>query len=230
MKALYIIINLAVIAGPLILSFDKKVSFYKNWKYLFPAIFFMMALFIPWDIFFTEIGVWGFNTDYISGVNLFNLPLGEILFFITIPYACVFIYECLNHYLPNRFLIRKPIYITYTLIIFCLIIYALYSDKFYPAFTSLIALFVLCIQLFGIKKYAYLGLFYRAFIVSMIPMLIIDGILTAKPIVIYNAIERTQFRIGSIPWEDFLYQFIMLYMVIGFYEFLKNRAKKKAVK
>lgn len=92
----------------------------------------------------------------------------------------------------------------------------------------LIALFVLTVQLVSLKKYLFLGNFYRAFIVVILPMLLIDGVLTAKPIVIYNELEKTPFRIGSIPWEDFIYNFIMLYLVIGFYEMLKRKLIKKA--
>jgi len=228
MKFLYILINCLTLLGPLALSFDKKVAFHTNWKYLFPAIGFMMLLFIPWDVAFTEIDVWHFNPNYISDISFFNLPLGEVLFFITVPYACVFVYACLNTYFPERFLIKKPVYIIIALIVFCILIYVLYPDKLYPAYTALFALFALFIQLLNIKKYSFLGNFYRAYLVCFIPMLLIDGLLTGKPIVIYNALERTSFRVGSIPWEDFLYQFVMLYMVIGCYEFLKRKRIKKA--
>jgi len=61
-------------------------------------------------------------------------------------------------------------------------------------------------------------------------MLLIDGLLTGMPIVEYNALERSAFRLGPIPWEDFLYQFIMIYMVIGFYAYFKRKAKKKQPK
>lgn len=227
MKYAYLLINCLTLLGPLVLSFDKKVAFYRNWRFVFPSIGLMMALFIPWDIIFTEIGVWSFNPKYISGIHLFNLPLGEALFFITVPYACVFVYECLNVYFPERFIIKNPNYYVIALIVFCIVIYTFYNDKLYTGVTALIALLILCIQLVGHQKKVFHGNFYRAFIVSIIPMLLVDGFLTGFPIVQYNPMERSAFRLGPIPWEDFLYQFIMIYMVIGFYAFFKRRAKKK---
>jgi lycopene cyclase domain-containing protein len=82
----YFLILAASLAGPLALSFDKKVAFYKNWKYVFPAMIIPALLYIAWDVYFTEIGVWSFNEGYISGIKLIKLPLEEVLFFFIVPY------------------------------------------------------------------------------------------------------------------------------------------------
>ena len=55
-------------------------------------------LYLVWDYVFTIKNVWSFNEDYILGIKFFELPLEEILFFITVPFACIFIYECLKCY------------------------------------------------------------------------------------------------------------------------------------
>ena len=72
---IYLYLNLFTIFFPLVLSFDKRVQFYKTWPALFPAIFVNAAIFIPWDIYFTQRGVWGFNPEYLLGINFFGLPL-----------------------------------------------------------------------------------------------------------------------------------------------------------
>ncbi|HQY12037.1 MAG TPA: lycopene cyclase domain-containing protein, partial [Ferruginibacter sp.] len=95
---IYFLILAASFTGPLALSFDKKVAFYKNWKYLFPAMLFPALLYIAWDMYFTTKGVWSFNEAYITGINIINLPLEEVLFFLIVPYCCVFIYACIRSY------------------------------------------------------------------------------------------------------------------------------------
>ena len=97
----YFIILAASLVGPLLLSFDKKVAFYKKWKYLFPAMVIPALLYITWDIYFTAKGIWSFNENYITGIKLSNLPVEEVLFFFVVPYCCVFIYECLRSYFPH---------------------------------------------------------------------------------------------------------------------------------
>lgn len=227
MKYLYLILNLLTLAGPLALSFDKKVAFYKHWKYLFPAILYMMLLFIPWDIAFTYFNVWHFNPAYLTGFYVFNLPIEEWLFFITVPYACVFVYTCLNLYFPHDYFKKRARLVTLLLFIAAVCVYIINVHKIYTAYTAIITAFALLIHLLFLRKNRYMGNFYRAFLVCIIPMLIIDGVLTSKPIIIYNELEKTSFRIGSIPWEDFLYNLLMLLMVVGFYEFLKRKPIKK---
>src|SRR4029078_2752814 len=92
MKALYLLVDLFTLIIPLLFSFHPKIEFYKSWRYFFPANIIVAAMFITWDIFFTSEGIWSFNPDYITGIYFFNQPMEEILFFICIPFSCVFTY------------------------------------------------------------------------------------------------------------------------------------------
>ena len=91
MKYLYLLIDGLTIIGPLLLSFDKKVAFYKDLKPLFLSLFVMMLVFVPWDVAFTEYQIWGFNEQYLSGIYIFNLPIEELLFFIVVP-SCLLLF------------------------------------------------------------------------------------------------------------------------------------------
>ena len=97
----YLLINIAIVSIPLILSFDKKVHFYKKWRYAIPAIAIPGFIFIVWDIWFTKVGIWSFNKIHLTGIELFGLPIEEHMFFITVPYASIFTYEVLKCYWPE---------------------------------------------------------------------------------------------------------------------------------
>ncbi|MBD3290421.1 lycopene cyclase domain-containing protein, partial [candidate division KSB1 bacterium] len=97
----YLIFNLIIIYGPLALSFDEKVAFYKKWKYVFAAIGLMMIPFIIWDIVVTG-RHWWFNEKYTLNFAFAGLPIGEWLFFITVPYALLFVWEVFAAYFKNR--------------------------------------------------------------------------------------------------------------------------------
>lgn len=235
MQYLYLILDLATLLGPLLLSFDKKVAFFKTWKALFPAIAIMMLLFIPWDIYFTEIGVWGFNPDYLSGIYIGNLPLEECLFFIVVPYACVFIYACLKAYFPNLSL-SNSLLNTVIITLFLGLMLFVFIDL--SAKYTVLTFFLLGIYLLA-QKYIFrsewLSHFLLAYAISLIPFLIVNGVLTGswidEQVVWYSSDHITGKRIGTIPVEDTMYNMLMLLMTIHFYEvFRKNpmiSSKKK---
>ena len=112
---MYLGLNALAFFFPLVLSFDQKVHFVRHWRHLFIAIVVIGVPYLVWDYFFTEMGVWGFNPDYLSGLYLTNLPLGELLFFVVVPFACMFIYECTKAYFPGL-LFRGFNTITYALL------------------------------------------------------------------------------------------------------------------
>jgi lycopene cyclase domain-containing protein len=132
-RYLYLFINLATISIPFIASFYKKAPFYKEWKYVFPAILITTTFFCVWDEIFTDLQIWGFNDRYILGIKLGSLPLEEILFFICIPYACIFTYFALNYLIKKDYFYLKQELISSALILLCFLIGIYFSSKLYTS-------------------------------------------------------------------------------------------------
>jgi len=221
----YLILNIATFFFPFVLSFDKKVAYFRSWGALFPAIAIVAAVFLLWDEWFTEMGVWGFNPDYLIGVYGFSLPLEEWLFFITVPYACLFIYACLNVYIKKDLLggIARPFFMGLALVL--LILGGLFFDRLYTAITFFALAGWIGLNLF-VWKVDWLGRFLLAYLVSLIPFLAVNGVLTALPVVWYNNSENMAFRLGSIPVEDTMYMMLLLLMNVNIYEWLLSRRNK----
>jgi lycopene cyclase domain-containing protein len=224
MKFTYLLINFLTIFFPIILSFDKRVQFFKSWKFIFPGLIISGLLFLLWDYIFTIYGVWSFNPDYVIGVYMLNLQLEEILFFVTVPFACIFIYECLNYYVKKDLLKRYSIYINSALFGFSVLMLLLYYDRVYTLITFGLLAVVLLFAEFILKS-SLLSRFYLAYLVSLLPFYIVNGILTSIPIVMYNDAENMAFRVGTIPLEDHFYSMAMLMLNIMFFEYFRNRAK-----
>ena len=188
-----------------------------------------MGVFIPWDVIFTINGVWGFNSDYFLGFEIFSLPLEEWLFFICIPFACVFTHYALLLYFPNLKLNKvatRAISISLVLILFILAL-ANY-DKWYTLVN-----FSLAIPLtWLVYKYnpQLLQHFFLTFLVMLIPFFIVNGVLTGSwidnQVVWYNDAENLGIRMGTIPVEDSIYAYSMILMNLYYYEYFCSRFKK----
>jgi len=223
----YLGINLFVISLPFLLSFDKKVHFYRKWYALFPAIILTAMLFIPWDVVFTANAIWGFNPQYyLSEYAIFGLPLEEWLFFLTVPYACVFIYECLHYYVPQQWFQRMEQYITAGLLCTFILLAVFYWNHAYTAVTSLFCIAFLLLMLVYQSAW-FRGRFYMAFVLSIIPFLLVNGALTGMftqaPVVVYNDAHNLAIRIISIPLDDALYAFLLLGINISLFEAFLRR-------
>lgn len=229
-KYYYLALNILSLVGPFIFSFYPKANFSKKWKYVLPAIVIIAIPFVIWDEVFTQMGVWGFNKNYVSGIYLWNLPLEEILFFICIPYACVFTYFALNYLSSTDYLARYAVSITFVIITFCVIGVIIFIDRWYTAatFSLLVVLLVIVLKF----RPVVLGRFYRAFIVLLIPFFLVNGILTGSfidgEIVWYNDLENMGIRIGTIPLEDSLYAMLMILPSILLAEIFESWDKKNS--
>jgi lycopene cyclase domain-containing protein len=221
---IYFIILAASVAGPLALSFDKKVAFCTKWKFVFPAMIIPALLYIVWDIFFTTIGVWSFNEAYITGIKLYNLPIEEVLFFFIVPYCCVFIYECIDCYFPqlkNRASGELALKFTgIVLLIAGIVFYKKYYTSWTFIFNAVFIAFILLAKNY-FKNFSA-TVFLVAYSIILIPFLIVNGFLTAIPVVLYNDAENLGLRIYTIPFEDVFYGMLLILMNIVIYEKLRS--------
>jgi lycopene cyclase domain-containing protein len=227
MKALYLILLLASFSIPFAYSFEKKMHFIKHWKAIFSAISFVAIIYIIWDIIFTKIGVWGFNSDYHLGITFFNLPLEEILFFFLIPYASIFIHYSLQYFFPKAKLANKfVVFFTWGVIILLVVLIAMNMGRLYTQINGFFLVFALLLGL--LNKNNTLHRFYISYLVILIPFAIVNGILTGSfiddPVVWYNNSENLGIRFFTIPIEDFGYTFSMLYFSVILIERFKTNS------
>ena len=234
----YFLILAGSLAGPLALSFDKKVAYYTKWKYLFPAMLLPALFFLVWDELKTRSGVWSFSSEHITGLQLSSLPVEEVLFFFVVPYCCVFIYECMICYFPGIQNRKWGTPVLKGLAILFLIAAVLTYGKNYTFYTSLFnAIFIAALLL---NKNWFKGFDASSFLVSylvvVIPFLIVNGLLTGIPVVLYNDAENLGIRIFSfLPWpmnnipvEDTFYGMLLILMNVALFEKLRHRSPSRS--
>lgn len=219
-KYLYFILLGFTILYPLAQSFEKRIRLYKNLKSILIGAFVVVCIFVPWDVWFTKQEVWWFNESYVTGIKLFNLPIEEVLFFVFVPYACVFIYEVLNYFIKKDVFGKIARHFSVLLGFSLILLSFYYHSQLYTFITFLFTGLSLLITVFTKPK--WLGRFYLTYFVSLIPFLLINGILTGSfietPVVNYDESQIIGVRIITIPIEDSIYNLLMLLIMITVYE------------
>jgi lycopene cyclase domain-containing protein len=225
MKFTYLLIDLFTIIVPLIFSFHPKLNFYKYWKSFFSAALISTLIFIPWDIYFTYLKVWGFNPAYLSGLYFCNLPLEEVLFFFCIPYSCVFTYHCITTLIKKRLSTKTVNIITLVLVCLSIGMAVLFINHSYTlyTFTFLVGLLMAAQFLFRVN---WLSKFYMVYAILLIPFLIVNGLLTGtglhQPIVWYNNTQTMVLRIFTIPVEDVFYGMDLILLNVLLFTFFNR--------
>ena len=215
-RYIYIALDLFTLLGPLALSFDKKVAFYKWWKPLFlRGILPTAAFFIFWDVLFTQWGIWNFNPAYLCGVFWLGLPLEEWLFFIVVPYACAFIYACIRAYGKWRGQ-DKSVRMTAVLGVLLLAVGLVFYERAYTLYAfggCGLGCIIAVLLRRRVPRFRF-DTFLVSYGIILAPFLLVNGVLTAMPVVRYDNAENLAFRIHTIPVEDTFYGMLMVGMTL----------------
>ena len=209
---------------PFIFSFHKKIKFYKFFKQIAASLLLTGVFFIIWDIYFTKIGVWGFDKKHHSSIMLSNLPLEEVLFFFVIPFVCVFTYFVLS----EKKVLNLNINTTFLKLI-CILLIVLAALFFKNAYTISVLILTILILLYIIYyRPDWIGYFFSMYlIIHVFPFLLVNGVLTGYitdlPPVWYDSNNIIGVRLGTIPVEDFLYSFILLFLNTSLFEYLRKK-------
>lgn len=93
----YTIILLLSVTIPFFLSFWPGLKFYRKPTALILSISLILIIFGGWDIFATWRGHWSFNPEGVLRFRIVNLPVEEVLFFVIIPFCCLFTWETIKY-------------------------------------------------------------------------------------------------------------------------------------
>ncbi len=222
MKFEYLLFNLLVLAGPLGYSFEKQIHFRKHWRDAFPAILISLVVFVLWDSSVTN-RHWYFNPPYMLDFRVLKLPIEEWFFFITVPYACLFVKEVLQFFLKNQ-LVRGLEWVRAAM--FALLPVGVLVFQTGKEYTGLVLI------AFGIVAFLDRQLRVNTllqtgtywFLASVVAFTFVFNMyLTARPLLIYAASYQLDFRIITIPIEDFGYGLTHIALCNLLYEYFKQR-------
>lgn len=221
MKGEYLLFNLLVLAGPLLLSFWRRTPFVHRFGAVALACLLASTPYVVWDALVTD-RHWWFNPAYTLDWRPLGLPPGEWLFFVTVPFACAFSWEFLikperGRIEPGRAWIYAPLPL---LVPAGLWVYSL--GKEYTGLTLMALGFAASVDwLSGVRLLTRTR--YPAFAALLFAQVFVfNGYLTARPVVLYDAAYQLDLRVITIPIEDFGYGLSLMHLSLVFFELGKR--------
>ena len=225
MKTEYLIFNIIVFAGPLLFGAMRPFYFINRWKYTIVPILIPAVFFLIWDSIVAD-SHWQFNEKYVMGITIFNLPIEEILFFISVPFACLFTWEMII----RRSEVKELLWINkirrYLYLLIPIGIWFFISGKHYTGLAiSFLGLAVLLDQLLNTNIIVQKR-FYIYLLLVLLFTLIFNGYLTWRPVVTYGVQYQLDIRIFTIPIEDFVYGTALIFMNTSIYQKIINKKER----
>lgn len=223
MSFTYLWINLFILSVPLALTFDPRTAYYRHMPALAFSIAVVSTAYIVWDIAVTARGEWSFNARYLTGARVFNLPVEEILFFLTVPYSCLFIYEVVLYRVKERSVELPALVILTAVGVLAAASAALIQQGYTSKALASCAVFLAAAWAFD-RALLQSKRYWLWISICYVPFLLVNFILTALPVVQYNPMAIFGLRVFTIPVEDFFYNFSMLSFYLLFYR-LRRRSQ-----
>ena len=221
MKFEYLLFNLVIIVGPVVSRFSRQIRQISHWRLKLLVSGIVMIPYIIWDAIVTG-SHWWFNEAYTLDFRLLGLPIGEWLFFLTVPFGCLLVWETLPS--ADSWLVQLKFLRYIRAVLYAALPIGVWIFSTGRQYTGLV---LFCFGLVGLvdmllnvnlllkpKTYLYLG------IISVL-ILVFNGYLTARPVVLYGEAYQSGYRILTIPIEDFGYGFTLMLFNAMLYEKLK---------
>ncbi|WP_286735461.1 MULTISPECIES: lycopene cyclase domain-containing protein [Sphingobacterium] len=208
-------------------SFDKRLRFDREFVPFLKAAALVAVFFIAWDVWFTSRGVWWFDTRYTLGLVIAGLPLEEWLFFIFIPFSCIFTYFCIDKFFRLQSLSAFNNIVVFVSVIICAVVALRYADRIYTVVTATVTIVTLVLFHFAFRI-QWITQASVVFTLLMLGFLPVNGILTGtgleSPIVNYNPMEFMGIRVLTIPVEDAVYGYTQFLWVLYFFKKFQSKS------
>jgi len=218
----YLLILLVLAGVTMFLFLKKTIVFIMEIKYMLPALIFSGAIFVLFNNRLHETGIIHFNTNYLLGGNIFNLPVEEWLFLLIMSLFAFSVYILVSVRFAN---LEKPYFFMGISVVLLLAFgFEAWSSrqKLVPFFIFFLLVIYFGYTLFRNRFKSHLAKFFISYLIVVVPFLIIRAIVNSLPVILYNNDYILGLRLFNMPVEEFGYLFLLMLINITIFEYLRD--------
>lgn len=222
MPSEYLLFDLLILAAPLLVGAWKPAWFYDRLGAALRSTLLMAIPFVAWDAAVAG-RHWWFDERYTLGLELLGLPIEEIMFFVSVPLACLFTWETLVK-APRA--VARPglawLYPVAWLLVPVGLALIVHGEEYTGAAVLALGLAALLDHALGVglllapRAYVFFG-------VVLLLTAVFNGYLTGRPVVHYGEQYILGPRIGTVPVEDFIYGLALVWGTTVLYQRSQGR-------
>lgn len=223
MQGEYLILLAVILTSVLLSKLFFRWTAWPEKRAFFWTLFIPAAIFVFLDILVTGF-FWDFNAKYVLPWRFFNLPYEEVGFFLTVPFACLFLWSNIQKFIADKEYVWRKTGERVLISIFIALsaLFFLQELWYTGAICLLMALILLIARRAGVNL-----IFGKQQVIFLVLVLILttifNGYLTWRPIVVYNPLIKTGLNVFTIPVEDYIYGFALIFFNLVIYAKLKKK-------
>lgn len=96
MKALYLLVMAGCLVGTLPLELVLHTRVYARRRRLALTLAPVLAVFVTWDALAIRAGHWGYDPRQTVGIQIGNVPVEELVFFLVVPVCSILALEAVR--------------------------------------------------------------------------------------------------------------------------------------
>ena len=200
----------------------RRFYFLDRWRDTLISAIIIAIPFIIWDAMVTD-KHWMFNSQYTLNFHIAHLPIGEWLFFLTVPSACLFSWEMIvKRSDGSPIMIGKIVrYVVFVLPITGVWLYI--NGTEYTGLVLMAISLAVLLDMYFKTDLLFQKRFYLYLALIILFTFIFNGYLTWRPVVLYGETYQLGIRIFTIPIEDFGYGIALMFLCTIVYEKIKMK-------
>jgi hypothetical protein len=207
----------------LFFSFHKRLHFWKDIRYMAPALLLSGALWFLFERRMAELALWTYHLRFLSNCFVAGLPLERWIFLLVFPLTGFLLYRIASGipWLKGN----ANYFVILSLALMALFTGVTLSNRavIYPFVIFLFLTVYLGYVIFRGRFKPHYSAFYVSFLVLLIPFFSIQSIARGLPVMTYVEKYMLGISLFRIPVEDIAAFFLLFLMNISIYEYLSDK-------